>query len=1262
MKWVNATDIKLWAGRLDSQSLMPELLRRLVFASIHNPHRVEFPSAESVQSGGWDGISEVSEQSTFVPFGPAGWELGTKKHVKAKADSDYEKRSAKPAPLDPGRSTFVFVTPRAWSKKSQWAMGKLAEGRWASVRGYNADDLEAWIDLHPGVGAWFANRIGKYPTGVQSLDDLWEEYAYSTSPPLSSLLLLSGREAEATRLREWHLGQPSVLVVEGDSLNEAAAFVAAVANTAPEHERAQIFGRTIVGTTHEALSQITRSAKDLTILWKYGDVSAVGSVVARGHRVLIPLGKGGSTGEGDHAVIALPRPAKEAFIAALQSCGVEEDRARFLASKTARSITVLQRRIPAAGLYSRPTWAVSGNAQLPIPILLAGSWINTREGDREVVKTLAKTEYAEIERTMAASANFQDPPVRKIGEQWSLVSPLDAWQLLSSLLTRDDLDRFQEVCLSVLGSDDPALTLDAKDRWAGSAYGKEFAQSGVLRSALAQSLALLSVVVHEACTTAGNLESYVHHIVCRLLEDAPDWRRWYSLSHVLPLLAESAPDAFLRALEGDLARQEPFVVALFQDKGDFGGSPHPGLLWALETLAWFPAHLGRVSVALAKLARLDPGGKLSNRPRNSLWDIFLSWKPHTAATLQQRLQVIDLVLMKEEAVGWHLLLDLLPKSHTTTSGTAKPRWREIPEMKPVTLSERLASEIGIVERAVDRAHMRAERLAELVSHNSGFPPSGRKALSLRLDEVAEHLQDASQRVLLWNALRVFIIRHRRFVGSEWALPEVEIRALDELLTRLEPEDLIEQSKWLFSDWLLDMPGTHGDHRQREHTAEALRMAAIKKTLDIFQIAGVYRLAQSVAYPGLVGKTLAGMDRDGAFALELVDRCLGSDDGSLRILGMSFVSEYTKLNASKAKLVEIEARLSTLNARAQGDFYLALPTDLQTWDVVDAAAEGVRGHYWSHLQWFPVASADPATTQRAIERFLEFGRSIEAIQVAAHKAKDLPLELLVAVLDALGGWLNEGKLGKHNSSHHPSYDVGQILDELRSRADVARSEMVRLEWFFLPFLDHGGTTSAPTLQEALMEDPVLFAQMIRWTYRPQEGKDGDEQEPRTEQDRLRAGQSDDLLRSLRRVPGSGTEGGLDWDRLITWVVRVRAECKESGHASIGDHLIGEMLAWAPQGPDGIWPHQSVRKLLEELESKEVESGLAIGVFNKRGMTSRALNEGGKQEHALSAQYRVWSEATASAYPRVSAVLLSISRSYKHDARREDDDAERSDLTF
>jgi hypothetical protein len=71
-----------------------------------------FPSGESVQTGGWDGIVHATTGNAYVPDGWSGWELSKRGDTKANADEDYEKRTADPEHLDRTKTVFVFVTPR----------------------------------------------------------------------------------------------------------------------------------------------------------------------------------------------------------------------------------------------------------------------------------------------------------------------------------------------------------------------------------------------------------------------------------------------------------------------------------------------------------------------------------------------------------------------------------------------------------------------------------------------------------------------------------------------------------------------------------------------------------------------------------------------------------------------------------------------------------------------------------------------------------------------------------------------------------------------------------------------------------------------------------------------------------------------------------------------------------------------------------------------------------------------------------------------
>ncbi len=81
----------------------------------------------------------------------------------------------------------------------------------------------------------------------------------------------------------------------------------------------------------------------------------------------------------------------------------------------------------------------------------------------------------------------------------------------------------------------------------------------------------------------------------------------------------------------------------------------------------------------------------------------------------------------------------------------------------------------------------------------------------------------------------------------------------------------------------------------------------------------------------------------------------------------------------------------------------------------------------------------------------------------------------------------------------------------------------------------------------------------------------------------------------------------------------------------------------------------RQVLNRPELEEMRRGFIIGTFNKRGMTSRDLSDGGDQERDLAAYYRDQAVRVQYEFPFVAESLESLAQSYKHDAVREDNAA-------
>ena len=99
--------------------------------------------------------------------------------------------------------------------------------------------------------------------------------------------------------------------------------------------------------------------------------------------------------------------------------------------------------------------------------------------------------------------------------------------------------------------------------------------------------------------------------------------------------------------------------------------------------------------------------------------------------------------------------------------------------------------------------------------------------------------------------------------------------------------------------------------------------------------------------------------------------------------------------------------------------------------------------------------------------------------------------------------------------------------------------------------------------------------------------------------------------------------------------------------------------SPIGEDGLWPHEAVRDIIEAEESLDIERGITISLYNRRGTVSKDLREGGAQERELVRQYEGYSAAMADRWPRTAAMLRQIAASYKHEAQWSDTDVELRD---
>lgn len=161
MDLATATDLVQWAELQEARAKLPQLVRRLISATANGLTSLSMRAGEGVQLPGFDGFVVAQAADSHVPAGTSVWEMGVNKDPTSKANDDYGKRRQDPGGVVPDETTFVFVTPRRWSKKEEWVSQRKAEDYWKDVIAYDADDLEIWLEWAPAVHAWLSALLGK---------------------------------------------------------------------------------------------------------------------------------------------------------------------------------------------------------------------------------------------------------------------------------------------------------------------------------------------------------------------------------------------------------------------------------------------------------------------------------------------------------------------------------------------------------------------------------------------------------------------------------------------------------------------------------------------------------------------------------------------------------------------------------------------------------------------------------------------------------------------------------------------------------------------------------------------------------------------------------------------------------------------------------------------------------------------------------------------------------------------------------------------
>ncbi|WP_057461771.1 helix-turn-helix domain-containing protein [Pseudovibrio sp. POLY-S9] len=1257
---VTSRDIEDWGkDRIKTRSRLAVFIRRLINSTVDNVIEIDFPANDDSQRPGWDGYTVTQIGNNWVPSGKVGWEFGTNKEPKPKADKDYIKSLNLPSD-ERQQTTFVFVTTMRWHGKKAWVDERRAENQWKDVKAYDASDLEQWIEQSISAQVWFSNETNVASKGTLTLDAHWKSWSADCSPPLAHSLFSEALGGGTPKRLKKKLHDNDSITITADSSSEGLAFLSAAFHLNEEmhsvRDRMVIFTETgvlpgLIARNVGVIPVVASPAVEQELAPLKGTVPSV-VVQHKNIRSLDP----------DFSISTL---SVKAFNAGLSEMGLKSDEIDRLSRTSGRSITILRRKLSSTAAISIPNWSSNTRfARFLIPIALAGAWDSRSQADKDILMMLkGVNDYNNIERELLELRDLEDSPVWTVGKYRGVVSKMDALFAICNQVTPAELERFLEIAELVLSEDDPALDLPEGERWLAGIRDKKREISTPLREGISETLVLLAVYSSELFEDrlGFNPADRVTLLVRRLLSPLTG-RLLEAQSNDLPMYAEAAPDELLTILEEDLSRTQPAVFDVIRPAGTglWDTNPRTGLLWALENTAWAPERLSRVVNILAHLSERKLDDNWVNKPINSLGSLFRCWLPQTSAPIEGRIAALEHLVTQNPKVAWPICLAQFEPKSSSASPNHRPSWR--PDARGAGNGVPRTEIYEMSRRALDLAlgwtKHDEKTLGDLVQCVSSFHEDDQQTVWELIDSWSQSASE-EEKAKLREVIRRYTmtkraLRHSKKDGEPQQNARM-LRAAKRAYNALQPKDIVQQHAWLFvNNWVeLSADELHGDEEAigeaREVRIEKARAKAVKDVFASERYDGLIRLAHVGDGGFQVGWFTAQALETAETSLVLIQKTLKTDQmtdsqqernllsglmhGAMKFGGLSGLFKAMKVGLDHDALQKMA---------------LLAPFGRQTWDFVNSLGDDASKYYWQNVHAGFIREQDDDLNY-AVGQLLEAGRPLATFGLIRFQQAAVPPKTIYRAL-------NDATTSPEDlrSYRLDSYTVKEAFKYLNDSGEISVDDMASLEFKYLALFEREDT-AIPNLERQINDNPEMFAHAIAFAFKRSDDQDDpvELQAPDKDWATNRAEQAYRLLDRLKKIPGRNETGELDAELLLSWIVSVRSFLKKWARADIGDSQLGQLLAKAPLGLDDIWPCEPVRDAMEKVLNKDISRGFMIGKINLRGVHWRDV--GGNQERKQAAQFNQWADATSYQYPKVAKVLREIRDSYLADAKREDTEA-------
>lgn len=888
---------------------------------------------------------------------------------------------------------------------------------------------------------------------------------------------------------------------------------------------------------------------------------------------------------------------------------------------------LLEKKIQQQNLY-RPYVSVSMEEK---PVLLAlalvGGWNEKSSGDIKTIEALSGRRIEDIKRILRNENSIHSGNIKYSNGHWSISAHLSALLSEADNVFDDHIDLFFEAIRSCLLEIDPKCDLPANQRSFSALLSRDNHRSfsDRITAGLAETLAILGNHNKEFVNCSRNKILYEIYRFEREIFRTSDWRIYATITKVIQLLGEACPDAFMDEISRLLRTKDCAFLQYLSETEDSITTWQYGYEIG-NTLSIISKKEEYFSKAMSTLLLLS-----AERPEfiDIMVGIVLPWYPQTHASSNVRIGVFKGLAQEDANLTWDILMKLMPGVVTTGSPIQRPKYLEIDEMtEQVTPKDYYDVSIGYIRLAEDMIGSDINRMCDMISVIDDVDITIQQEILGVINNNSKSLDDTSK-AQLWNALKDFIHKHRKFSDVSWALEEERISDIEDLANKLIPDDSRLNYIRLFRKDQYSLFMGRDSYSEEELKIKREQICALEDIytnngLDVF-----VKFVESVENKRIVGARASTILKD---------------DEVRRLIRLSIdvdKDEFLEGLMTAYQFDRVETIIKDYSDDVKVKILYKLPLSDKLILYVKSLNLKAQEIFWKKTNAWGYTNDSYTMLEDTISSLNQYHRTKKSIDLMYYGIFHTDKNVLIQpnlVIETLKKNVDNQAKNTQNE-----YQIQQLIKWLQER-NTDKPTMLELEWKYLAFLKDSEGYPPINLWQELSENPRFFIWIVKIIC----GKENNPSWSNEDKQKIMS-HCYDLLYSWKRVPGLDKSGKINKESLDKWFCYVKQKSIEFDISGLAMNYFGQAAFHSPADADGFFIDREVAKYLQFDIEGAILSGYHSEAINSRGVY--CVDYTGETEFKIEESYIVKAHAAdENGLFRLAETLRNIAASYHEDGLR------------